>query len=104
MRREKPPTPVFLAAESHGQRSLVGYHPWARKESDTIEQTFSFTISMNQNWPGPDKLGCINWEQGPQERTEYPKQGVCASSTGPEGALQTELMHGVPVVSWVTVN
>ena len=60
---------------------------------------------MNQNWPGPGKLGCINWEQGLlQERTEYPKQGVGASSTGPEGALQTGLMHGVPVVSWVTVN
>ena len=21
-------TPVFLPGESHGQRSLVGYHPW----------------------------------------------------------------------------
>ena len=24
--------------KSHGQRSLVGYSPWGRKESDTIEQ------------------------------------------------------------------
>ena len=29
---------VFLAGESHGQRSLVGYSPWGRKESDTIER------------------------------------------------------------------
>ena len=26
------PTPVFLLAESHGQRSLVGYSPYSRKE------------------------------------------------------------------------
>ena len=24
-------TPVFLPGETHGQRSLVGYHPWGRK-------------------------------------------------------------------------
>ena len=32
------PTPVFLPGESHGQRSLVGYSPWGRKELDIIEQ------------------------------------------------------------------
>ena len=30
--------PVFLSGEPHGQRSLVGYSPWGRKELDTIEQ------------------------------------------------------------------
>ena len=25
----------ILAGKSHGQRSLVGYSPWGRKESDT---------------------------------------------------------------------
>ena len=44
------PTPVFLPGESHGQRSLVGYSPWGRKESDTterrthIQQTFTLTF------------------------------------------------------------
>ena len=33
------PTPVFLPGESHGQRSLMGYSPWGRKESDTSEVT-----------------------------------------------------------------
>ena len=28
------PFPVFLPGESHGQRSLVGYSPWGRKEVD----------------------------------------------------------------------
>ena len=32
------PTPVFLPGKSRGQRSLMGYHPWGRKESDTSEQ------------------------------------------------------------------
>ena len=38
-RREWQPTPVFLAGESHGQRSLVGYSPEGCKESDTTEAT-----------------------------------------------------------------
>ena len=28
------PTPVFLPAESHGQRSLASYSSWGLKESD----------------------------------------------------------------------
>ena len=31
------PTPVFLPGESHGRRSLVGYSPRGREESDTTE-------------------------------------------------------------------
>ena len=31
------PTPVFLPGEPHRWRSLVGYSPWGRKESDTTE-------------------------------------------------------------------
>ena len=29
----RQPTPVFLARESHGQRSVEGYSPEGRKES-----------------------------------------------------------------------
>ena len=36
-RRKWQPTPVFLPGEFHGQRSLVGYSPWSRKESDTTK-------------------------------------------------------------------
>ena len=32
-------TPVFLPGESHGQRSLAGYHSLGYKESDTTEAT-----------------------------------------------------------------
>ena len=33
------PTPVFLPGESHGQRSLMGYSPWAGKESGITKAT-----------------------------------------------------------------
>ena len=32
--RQRQPTPVFLPGKSHGQRSLAGYSPWDRKESE----------------------------------------------------------------------
>ena len=31
-------TPIFLPAESHGQRSLAGYSPWGHNESDMTER------------------------------------------------------------------
>ena len=37
--REWLPTPVFLCGKFHGQRSLVGYSPWAQQELDTTERT-----------------------------------------------------------------
>ena len=37
-RRKWQPTPVFLPGKFHGQRSLEGYSPWGRKESDMTER------------------------------------------------------------------
>ena len=37
-RRKWQPPPVFLPGESHGGRSLVGYSPQDRKQSDTTER------------------------------------------------------------------
>ena len=36
--RKWQPTPVFLPGESHGPRSLVGYSPCGRKQSNMNEQ------------------------------------------------------------------
>ena len=38
LEKEWQPNPVFLPGDSHGERSLVGYSPWGRKESDMTEQ------------------------------------------------------------------
>ena len=42
-RRAWQPCAVFLAGESHGQRSLAGYRPWGHKEIDIIECTHTHT-------------------------------------------------------------
>ena len=34
--------PVLLPVECHGQKSLAGYHPWGRKETDTTEQQYQY--------------------------------------------------------------
>ena len=45
-RRKWQPTPVSLPGESHGRRSLVGYSPRGRKESDRTEWLhFHFRLS-----------------------------------------------------------
>ena len=38
-------TSVLLPGKSHGWRSMVGYSPWGRKESDTTED-FTFFLSF----------------------------------------------------------
>ena len=48
-RREWLPTPVFLPGEFHGQRNLVGYSPWDRKESGTSEGLTLSLFTVNQS-------------------------------------------------------
>ena len=38
LERAWQPTPVFLLEESQGQRTLGGYSPRGRKESDTTDE------------------------------------------------------------------
>ena len=38
LEKEWQSTPVFLPGKSHGWRSLIGYSPWGRKESDATER------------------------------------------------------------------
>ena len=46
--RRWQPTPVFLSGKYHGPRSLVGYRPWGRKQSDTTERLhFHFHFQNN---------------------------------------------------------
>ena len=40
-RRKWQSTPELLPGKSHGQRSLIGYTPWSRKESDMTERLHS---------------------------------------------------------------
>ena len=46
-RRKRQPTPVFMLGKSHGPRSLVGYNPWGRKESDMTKRlTLSLLLQL----------------------------------------------------------
>ena len=40
------PTPEPLPGESHGQRSLVGYSPWGRKELDMTEKLHFTSLGL----------------------------------------------------------
>ena len=75
--RQWQPTPVLLPGKSHGWRSLVGYSPWGRKESDTTEQLhFHFSLS------------CTG------ERNGNPLQYSCLENPMDRGAWQA-IVHGV---------
>ena len=45
-RRKRQPTPVFMLGKSHGPRSLVGYNPCGRKESDMTEQLLCVCVCV----------------------------------------------------------
>ena len=81
------PTPVLLPGESHGGRSLVGYSPRGRKESDTTEQLHFHFLRYNlQCWGG--RLfyahmiwGCIIKSFGSREPTKGKKEGIVEKET-----------------------
>ena len=49
-RRRWHPIPVLLPGKPHGWRSLIGYSPWGRKESDTTERLHFTSLPL---------LGCL---------------------------------------------
>ena len=46
-RKKWQPIPVFLPGELHGQRSLLGYSPWACKDSAVTEQLAHAQASLH---------------------------------------------------------
>ena len=53
-------TSLHLPREFYGQRSLVGYSPWGRKESDTTERpTLSLQVMIQLVHVIPVKLDRI---------------------------------------------
>ena len=51
-RRKWQSTPVLLPGKSHGQRSLVGYSPWGRKESTWYYRIFNVDVDMHSEYVG----------------------------------------------------
>ena len=107
-RRKWHPTPVLLPGESHGGRSLVGYSPWGRKQSDTTERLHF--IVMGGWWKGGgsvfpggsavknppvnagDSGSVLGLGRSPGERNGKPLQYSCLGNSMDRGAW------------WVTVQ
>ena len=49
-RRKWQPASVFLPGKFHGQKSLVGYSPWGRKESDMTEWQRTQHKRRRESW------------------------------------------------------
>ena len=62
-RRKWQSTPALLPGKSHGRRSLIGYSPWGRKESDTTERLHftSLHFVLQQPISRVLPLGNIYW-------------------------------------------
>ena len=60
-RRQWHPTPALLPGKSHGRRSLVGYSPCGRKESDMTERLhFRFSLScIGEGNSNPLQCSCL---------------------------------------------
>ena len=60
-RRQWHPTPVLLPGKSHGWRSLVGFSPWGREESDTTERLHChFSLScIGEGNGSPLQCSCL---------------------------------------------
>ena len=60
-RSQWQPTPVLLPGKCHGQRSLVGYSPWGREESDMTEQLhFDFSLPcIGEGSGSPLQCSCL---------------------------------------------
>ena len=64
-RRKWKLTPVFLPEKYRGQRSLVGYSPWGRKESDTTDWHSWATEHTHTLKPGQNAPGESPWAEEP---------------------------------------
>ena len=81
-RRKWQSTPALLPGKSHGQRRLVDYSPWGRKESDTTERLhFHFSLScIGEGNGNPLQYSCL---ENPMDRGAWwaTVHGVAKSQT-----------------------
>ena len=85
-RRQWHPTPVLLPGKCHGRRSLVGYSPWGREESDTTERLhFHFSLScIGEGNGNPLQCSCL----------ENPRDGgACWAAVYGVAQSRTRLTH-----------
>ena len=97
-RRQWHPTPVLLPGKSHGRRSLVGYSPWGRWESDTTERLhFHFSLScIGEGNGNPLQYSCL---ENPRDGGAWWSAiyGVTQSRTRLKRLSSSRVLSRVPV-------
>ena len=68
--RKCQPAPVFLPEKFQGQKSLAGYHPWGRDESDTTECLSTHTLCSRRSARSQDAV--TRKEVKPTEKMDWP--------------------------------
>ena len=111
-RRQWHPTPVFLTGKSHGWRSLVGFSPWGREESDTTERLhFHFSLScIGEGNGNPLQCSCL---ENPRDggawgaavygvaESQTRLKRLSSSSSSSRALTQVCLILSVSVSNWV---
>ena len=95
--RAQHPTPVFFPGESPGQRGLVGYSPWRRKESDMTERLSTRSSGSHAagipaspvSGPRMQRIGSLDFDLAP-----YPSSSGQPFPTRAPGCRWTTLGQG----------
>ena len=89
-------TPVFLPGESHGQRSLAGYNPWGRKESDMTKATQHIVVKNPPASAGDVKVAdsIPGSERSPGGGHDNPLQYSCLENPMDRGVWCTTCPEG----------
>ena len=93
---------VLLPGKFHGQRSLVGYSPWGRKESDTTEQLHCSLINCSSsgqfNKCVLNSYMCLGLEPGTEKMSiEYQDQIRSVTQLCPTCDPMNRSTPGLPV-------
>ena len=76
--RKQQPSLVFLPGKSPGQKRLLGYSPWGRKDSDTTEYKCTW-LRQNSSYSSQMALDCwglVSNVQDEIERRGISSQGI----------------------------
>ena len=83
-------TPVLLPGESHGQRSLAGYSPGGRKESDMTEH--EHTTHRDQTLEQERRRADLRTHRPSEVHTQVPDSRLQRRYTRGRGCRGTELV------------
>ena len=91
-------TPALLPGKSHGRRSLIGYSPWGRKESDTTER-LHFHFSNTHTHIHTYTHVSSSWNPVSRKSTITPSS-LCSRSQLPWDCSRCQTSHLTRALFW----